>query len=1612
MNLKRETRRMICALLIAAMMCSDAGVTAYAVEAAEQGALTEIADETVSEEVRAETGQDGVESAGDSQEEQPVTGEERTEEEGAEAEKTKEPSQKDDSVQENPAEETKREEENGDTDSDTDKETEVEGEEPSEEDTMPEEDSDGVEDAENPEDISPEESVSGNSVIAQGEYKEDGNNITWVIDADGKLTVEGTGEFASSTDSERAPWYESKEFIKTAQINVSDMTNASWMFFECSNLTSVDVSGFDTSKVTYMGGMFSGCGKLTNLNVGNFATGNVENMFGMFDGCRSLTSLNVSNFNTSNVTDMHNMFSGCNSLKRLDMGNFDTGKVIDMNSMFAGCINLTSLDVSSFNTGNVTFMYNMFNNCSSLTSLDVSNFDTSSVTNMLGMFSNCQNLTTIDVSSFKTSNVTQMGYMFNNCGNLITLDVGSFDTSKVTDMSCMFNDCKSLTILDLSSFDVKNMTNHVTSSGVMFQLCDKLQIIHTPYNLKLSVELPAGYWTQTDGTILTELPQDLDHSILIKKSAAIKVEKGKTKFACGDTINLDDITVTYYPVDGATHIIESGDYTTNADEIDMSVVGQKKLIITYRDGDKVFTDSIELTVEKLVLHADNLQIMLVDADGLVYDGAPKTPEVTVVCTISGNAVDDGSVSENSISRESVSDNSIVLEKDKDYTVTYENNINAFEDSEALVTAQNAPKVVVAGQNRYRGAVNKAFAIQKAAAPQAEECLEIKDFSMGQSGCTVDLSDCFADYQKTGYTTGKPIEDDTVAGNVIAGQPSVDEKGILTYQTLAGTKGDFAVIPVTVSFVNYKDAVLRVKIMLGGDRAETVAMPIASPESGRQLTAGSKVTLSCETAGAKIYYMTSVDGKGLTNPIEKGVLYTEPITVDGELYVRAAAVKGANQSRQVTFHYTVLNAANKVMQPYADPGQGVVGQGTEITLKCDTPDAAIYYLTGANADVMGAVPVDETHRYTQPIVITKDTVIKAVAKKDGMEDSDAAVFVYRVNTKINAPTADPEPGMVDQGSYIALQADSGVNIYYTTDVSDPAVSGTAKLYEGKIRIDGEAGSVVVIRAVAENKGIYSETVTFTYTVSENKAAGLQVMLAGSEEYIYTGCAITPTVIVTNNGEELTEGEDYTVRYSSNVKAANKDARNAPKITVTGRGNLTKSRSITFTIKPKFIGDEEEVVGGTMVAVSGETASPVLFYGGVKLTTRDFDNPDAKKRYEADGTVTITGKGNFEGTRDIDVRVVKKEDMKKFTVAIDNVALKNEPLVYDGEQKTLDGYFEVYDTKDRLKTNPLEEYSDYTVIYPKNNIDAGKVKFTVVGLGEYRGTVTKSYTIKPRVVKTAEDGNMEVNVDDGEGYPFRNGGVTIPDLAVACDGDILIPGKDYKVTYSSNKKICTDNKAKCTISFKGNYKGSKAIVRKFHITPAVLDDVDQMSGAINVAVGDKVYTGKRGAYKSVPYVTADGVLLKSSDYRVSYYKDADREQVIDGRKPASSVDLQDKEKQTVYVKIEGRGNFGGTLTAEYNVYKLTGEVIDLSKAKVNIVGGDKKEYTGESVEPEIEVLYKAGREWKKVDANDIGTYVKVTYINNVNKGKATVMINGSGGYAGSKTAAFNIVPRSIK
>ena len=297
-------------------------------------------------------------------------------------------------------------------------------------------------------------------VIAQGVC----NDITWVIDTNGKLTVTGTGDYVSPDNQSAAvisPWGEFGEYIKTAEFNVQGITDTSDLLSGCVNLIEVDLSRLDTSNVTRMSHMFWNCKRLTTLDLSNFDTKNVHNVDLMFGWCSNLTDLDVSGFDTSSLTHAYGMFEGCASL--------------------------TNLDVNGFDTSQMNCMDYMFGKCSSLTNLDVSGFDTSNVETMAGMFQGCSLLTSLDVSGFNTSKAEDMGWMFTGCSNLTSLDLSSFDLSKVAQMEDFFAECS------------------------------KLTRIKTPKNVTTVSALPNGIWYDTAGNDYTELPQNLSESILLKK---------------------------------------------------------------------------------------------------------------------------------------------------------------------------------------------------------------------------------------------------------------------------------------------------------------------------------------------------------------------------------------------------------------------------------------------------------------------------------------------------------------------------------------------------------------------------------------------------------------------------------------------------------------------------------------------------------------------------------------------------------------------------------------------------------------------------------------------------------------------------------------------------------------------------------------------------------------------------------------------------------------------------------------------------------------------------------------------------------------------------------------
>ena len=106
-----------------------------------------------------------------------------------------------------------------------------------------------------------------------------------------------------------------KEITNIENLNTSEVTKMSYMFFGCKSLEYLDMSHFDTSKVTLMGYMFQGCNNLKYINLGNIDTSANTSFYRMFQDCKSLTYLDLSNIIFRDDATTSYMLNNCTGLK-------------------------------------------------------------------------------------------------------------------------------------------------------------------------------------------------------------------------------------------------------------------------------------------------------------------------------------------------------------------------------------------------------------------------------------------------------------------------------------------------------------------------------------------------------------------------------------------------------------------------------------------------------------------------------------------------------------------------------------------------------------------------------------------------------------------------------------------------------------------------------------------------------------------------------------------------------------------------------------------------------------------------------------------------------------------------------------------------------------------------------------------------------------------------------------------------------------------------------------------------------------------------------------------------------------------------------------------------
>ena len=224
-----------------------------------------------------------------------------------------------------------------------------------------------------------------------------------------------------------------------------------------------------------------------------------------------------------------------------------------------------------------------------------------------------------------------------------------------------------------------------------------------------------------------------------------------------------------------------------------------------------------------------------------------------------------------------------------------------------------------------------------------------------------------------------------------------------------------------------------------------------------------VSITSGVTGAVIYYTTD----GSEPRAEYQYLYGGPINVLRSMTIKAMAVKaGMLYSEAAIAQYVI-----KVKTPEFNPPPGNYTDTQSVAITCQTPNSAIYYTLN------GTAPTPSSTLYTNPLTVSVNTTIKAVAVKSGLVNSDIAAAVYVVQPRAAKPQMTPPGGVYNSARSVTINsATAGAVIKYTTDGSTPSASSAT--YSGAITVSATS----VVKAIAIKSGMLDSLVASeSYTI---------------------------------------------------------------------------------------------------------------------------------------------------------------------------------------------------------------------------------------------------------------------------------------------------------------------------------------------------------------------------------------------------------------------------------------------------------------------------------------------------------------------------------------------------
>jgi hypothetical protein len=207
------------------------------------------------------------------------------------------------------------------------------------------------------------------------------------------------------------------------------------------------------------------------------------------------------------------------------------------------------------------------------------------------------------------------------------------------------------------------------------------------------------------------------------------------------------------------------------------------------------------------------------------------------------------------------------------------------------------------------------------------------------------------------------------------------------------------------------------------------------------------------------------------------------------------------------------------------------------------------------------------------------------------------------------------------------------------------------------------------------------------------------------------AITPSVTVVDGSTTLTEGTDYTLSYSNNIWSGS----NAT-VTITGIGNYTGSRKVTFTIY------QTTTDYYTTTAVEARDF-PSTSSGNVILTLPKGTKVQRIDNYSrtGDGYVWAAIKYNGETYYVVDSYLSKTYISSSTNIAASAITVSDIP----DQVFTMKAITPSVTVKDG--STLLTEGTDYTLSYSNNIWSGSNATVTITGIGKYTGSRKVTFTI---------------------------------------------------------------------------------------------------------------------------------------------------------------------------------------------------------------------------------------------------------------------------------------------